>query len=312
LEYHIGIDLGGTNIKAGVVDGAWNIVRQASIPTETDRGQEHVLARMAMIARQVVADAGLKPGQIKGVGVGVPGPVDASGEVVLEAPNLGWKLCPVRERLEELTPWKCLVVNDANAAAYGEFIAGAGRDPGVRDMILITLGTGVGSGIVIKGELFIGPHGAGAELGHSVMTINGRPCSCGQRGCLEQYTSASAIGREAKKKIDSGVKTLLRAGATSKDVFDAAAKGDAAAQEIVDEVCEYMGLACVNFVHAFDPEVILLGGGAAAAGEPLVRGVRAAFKRHMWHVAPTHVTITTAMLGNDAGFIGAAGMAGRK
>ncbi len=308
MSYYIGIDLGGTNIKAGVIDENWKIINRASIPTEANKGQDHVLSRMSAVARQVAREANLRDDQIEAVGVGVPGPVDPTGEIVIQAPNLGWKDAHVRASMEKELPWSVMVVNDANAAAYGEFLAGTGQAKKVSDLILITLGTGVGSGIVVDGELFIGPHGAGAELGHTIMTFGGRTCGCGQRGCLEQYASASAQGREAQKRIDSGVKTLLKPGADAKAIADAAAQGDVAAKEIVDEVCEYLGAACVNFVHAFDPQLILLGGGAGK-GQTLLDGVRAAYKRHMWTAAPSYVTIDLATLGNDAGFIGSAGMA---
>lgn len=312
MDYYIGVDLGGTNIKAGVIDSGWNIVHRASIPTETAGGQEHVLARMAMIAKQVEKDSGVPAGSVKAVGVGVPGPVGPAGDVVLEAPNLGWKNAPVRAAMEAELDWPVFVVNDANAAGYGEYLAGVGRDERVTDLVLLTLGTGVGSGIVIGGKLLIGPHGAGAELGHSIVVPGGHLCGCGQRGCIEQYASATAVIRDGRAAAASGKKTTLPTDPQPRDVFNAAYAGDAVAKAIIDDYYEKLGLACVNFVHAFDPQLILLGGGMAAEGPRLAEGVREAFDRLKWHVAPTYVKFRVAKLGNDAGFIGSAGMASER
>lgn len=305
--YYIGLDLGGTAIKGGILDENNAIVTRRSIPTEAEGGADHVIGRLAELARTLVSDAKLKEGDIGGVGVGTPGPVEPKSQVVLLAPNLKWKNVALGPDLRNQIGWPVQVVNDANAAGYGEFIAGVARD--VDDMVLLTLGTGIGSGIVIGGKLFIGPHGAGAELGHSIIELNGHPCGCGQRGCIEQYASATAIAREAQRRRAAGEKTTMPENPSTKDVFTALAAGDPLATAVVDEACDYLGAAIVNFVHALDPEMVVLGGGVTAAGQALLTRVRAAHKKHHWTASPSYITIELATLGNDAGFIGAANLA---
>jgi glucokinase len=307
MRYYIGLDLGGTAIKGGVIDEQMKVIASRAIPTEADRGADHVIGRLAELARTVAAEAKLKDGDIGGVGVGTPGPVDPKTQLVLLAPNLGWVNVPLGPDLAKKIGWPVQVVNDANAAGYGEFICGAARD--VSDMVLLTLGTGIGSGIVIDGKLFIDPHGAGAELGHSIVHLHGRPCGCGQRGCLEQYASATAIAREAKRRREAGEKTTLSASPTTKEIFSAAMGGDVLADAVIDEACDYLGAAIVTIIHALDPQMVVLGGGVTAAGDFLLNRVRNKFKSHCWKAAPYYVRIELATLGNDAGFIGAAALA---
>ncbi|MBI1370515.1 MAG: ROK family protein [Planctomycetes bacterium] len=308
MKYYIGLDLGGTNIKGGLLDEKANVVAQHSIPTEAKQGPEHVFDRLAFMAGKLMADAKVEASQIKGIGVGTPGPVDRNG-VVLSAPNLaGWKNVPLASELNKRMPMPIKIVNDADAAGYGEYWAGAGRDESIKYLILLTLGTGVGGGIVLDGKLYAGSYGAGAELGHTIIQLDGEPCGCGQRGCLEQYTSATAIARSAARAMAAGEKTSLPANPTTRQVFEALEAGDALAEKVVNRACEYLGIACVNFVRTFDPQMIVLGGGVAAAGEALSKRVRASFMKHTWRIVEPKVIITTATLGNDAGFIGAAGM----
>lgn len=310
MSYHIGLDLGGTNIKGGLLDDKAAVLASDSIATEAEQGPEHVMARMAELARMLAGDAGIAMDQITAVGVGTPGPINAEATVVLKAPNLkGWVNVPLRDRLQELTGRPVRVYNDANVAAYGEFWTGAGET--VRDMILLTLGTGVGGGVIIKGEMFAGAHSAGTELGHMIMEIGGRECGCGQRGCLEQYASATAIARDAQQMIASGRESSMPAEPTSKDVFEAANAGDAVALEVLDHFARYLGVACVNLVRIFDPEMIVLGGGVVAAGDVLTRRVRGVFDDQTWNMREERVKIGLAQLGNDAGFIGAAGLASK-
>ena len=308
VPYYIGLDLGGTFIKGGLLDEKNTVLARHSIPTEGHISPDHVMDRLELLGRDVAQRAGIAWDNIAGLGVGTPGPTTAEG-VVMMAPNLaGWKDVPLQSGLAERTGLNVKVVNDANAAAYGEFLAGAGKDGDVRHMILLTLGTGVGGGVIINNELFIGPHGAGAELGHSILTLGGRPCGCGQRGCLEQYASATAIVREAKRRLGDGEESTLPVEMTAKDVFEFAQGGDKLADSIIDEACRYLGAGIVNFIHAFDPQVIVLGGGVANAGEPLLERVRRHIEDQMWHVAPIYSRLVAAELGNDAGFIGSAGL----
>jgi glucokinase len=309
MRYYIGLDLGGTAIKGGVLDENLEVIADSAIDTESAGGAEHVIARMAELARVLARDAKLSASDVRGVGVGTPGPIDPKTHIVLEAPNLGWKNVALGARMQKLLGWPIAVVNDANAACYGEFIAGIGRQLAVTDMVMLTLGTGVGGGIVIDGKLFVGPHGAGAELGHTIVTVNGRPCGCGQRGCIEAYASASAMMREARRRLEAGEKSSLPPSPSTKDLFDAAGVGDAVARAVIDEACEYLGAGIVNFIHAVDPQLVVLGGGVTAAGESLLQRVRDAFDRHAWKASPAYARIELATLGNDAGFIGAASLA---
>lgn len=312
MQYTIGLDLGGTQIKGGILDQAYKTVVKDRIATEADGGPGHVIGRLALLARQLVKKAHIAPGDIAGVGVGTPGPVDPKTQVVLMAPNLGWTNVALHKTLEDLCGgWPVTVVNDANAACYGEYIAGVGHTEKVRHMVLLTLGTGIGGGIVMDGKLFVGPHGAGAELGHTIVHLNGRPCPCGQSGCVERYASSPAIAAEAQRRVAAGEKTILKPTDKTQQVFEAAAKGDAVACAVIDEACEYLGAAVANFVHATDPELVVLGGGLTHEGEALLGRVRKFYKKHYWKAAPSYIKIVLATLGNDAGFIGAAGLAKR-
>ncbi len=309
MTYYIGLDLGGTAIKGGIVDEQWQVVHHGSIPTEREGGPDHVIGRLSLLAKKMVQEAKLDPKEIGGVGVGTPGPVDPKTQVVLNAPNLGWSNVSLHGTVQKQLGWPVTVVNDANAACWGEFIAGVGKQAGVRDMVLLTLGTGIGGGIVIDGKLFVGPHGAGAELGHTIVHIGGHPCGCGQRGCVEQYASSTAIAREANRRIEAGQKTAMQKGIKTQQVFEAAAQDDPVACSVVDEACEHLAVGIVNFVHGTDPQLVVLGGGVTAEGDALLGRVQKFFQKHYWKAAPSHMRIVLATLGNKAGFIGAAGLA---
>lgn len=309
MAYYIGLDLGGTNIKGGLVDDNANTLAERTVATEADQGPSHVMDRLAMVTRELLSGAQVKLQDLGGIAVGTPGPLSADQSVVLSAPNMkGWKNIPLRDDLSKRVGRAVRVVNDANAAAYGEFWAGAGRVASIKHMVLLTLGTGVGGGVVINGRIFAGAHGAGTELGHTIIEPKGLACGCGQYGCLEQYTSATGIAKAAQRRLDAGAKSALKSGATSKDIFDAAQQGDAVALEIVDEFAGYLGIASVNFVRIFDPQMIVIGGGVVAAGDFLIKRVRRVFEERTWKVRPERVVIEAAKLGNRAGFIGAAGM----
>jgi glucokinase len=310
VRYLIGLDLGGTAIKAGVVDEQWRIIARSSIPTEAHLGPEHVISRLGLIAQQVTQQAGLNWSAIDGVGVGCPGPCTEEG-LVLAAPNLpGWTEIPLQKQLVRQMGVTVAVVNDANAAGYGEFIAGTGRiDPQIAHMILLTLGTGVGGGIIIDRKLLVGPHGNAAELGHLIVAINGRPCGCGQRGCLEQYASATGITREARRLIAAGQSSAMPAEPSAKDIFTHAQAGDALALAVVDDMCVHLAAGIITIIHSFDPQLVVLGGGVAAAGDWLLDRVRSHVGQAYWTMSKPFARIEAARLGNDAGFIGAAALA---
>lgn len=310
LRYTVGLDLGGTNIKGGVLDEGGGIVAKGMIKTEAESGPGHVIGRLGMLAERLMREAGLGKEDVDKIGVGTPGPLDPAAGLVLSAPNMpGWKMIRLKDELMGVTGMDVKVVNDGNAAAYGEYWTGSARDERVQHMILLTLGTGIGGGVVIDGKIFSGAHGAGTELGHMIVKPGGRPCGCGQLGCIEQYASATAFAREAKRRIDAGEVTSLEGEVTTKDVFDAAADGDAMSRAVIDRGIDYLGKACVNLVRIFDPQVIVIGGGVIAAGEAVMGRLRRSFDDQTWTVREERVEFAAATLGNDAGFIGAAGMA---
>ena len=308
MSYTIGLDLGGTAIKGGLLDDVANVMAQDKIPTRPEEGPDGVFTRMAEFADRLCDEAKIDPDEVRAVGVGVPGPMTTEG-MLLYAPNLaGWRNIPIQKQFGRKLRWPVRVVNDADAAAYGEYWAGAARDQTIQYSILLTLGTGVGGGIILDGEIYSGPHGAGAELGHTIVQLNGHPCGCGQRGCLEQYTSATAIAKEAKRRLEAGAASTLSDNPTARDVFQAMEAGDKMATEVVDLCCEYLAIACVNMTRIFDPQMILLGGGVTAAGSALLDRVRADYQKHSLTIYEARARIELASLGNDAGFIGAAGM----
>ena len=310
----IGIDLGGTNIKGGVCDEHGQLLVRDSIETEADHGLDHVLARMAGLVAELKERANLANSRIAGVGVGSPGPLSHEKGIVYHAPNLpGWVNVPLRDRLSALTRLPVVVENDANAAAFGEFTAGAGRD--VRHLVMMTLGTGLGGGIVLNGKLWRGAFDSAGEIGHMVIVPNGRPCPCGQLGCLERYASANAVAERLAEAVRAGEQSALKPKVLggepfdARDVLGAMAAGDKLASRIWDETCYYLALASVNMQHLLNPELVVLAGGLINAGDRLLRPVREHFDRLSWKIAPDAPRIALATLGNDAGTIGAAALA---
>lgn len=317
MAHYLGLDLGGTNIKAGIIDANFHLIAHTSVPTEAGKGPDAVIENMAAAARSVAARANIDMGEIAGIGIGAPGPLDLVKGIVLAAPNLpGWKNVPLRDRIQKLTGRPAILENDANAAAFGEFCAGAAAGDEIRDMVMLTLGTGVGSGIVVNGKLVHGAFNLAGEAGHMIVNPEGERDGCGTHGCLEIYGSASHTARRATEAVAGGAKSslsaLLKAGPgkiTAKDVFQAAEQGDALANQIIDETAKYLGIACVNFCRILDPRMIVFAGGMTLAGDFLFDRIRAAFKRHSWTIVADRVEIVPATLGNDAGVIGAAAVA---
>jgi len=234
--------------------------------------------------------------------------------IVYASPNLpGWENIPLRARFSAATGLPVTLDNDANVAAYGEFIAGAGK--GTRDMVMLTLGTGIGGGIILNGRLHRGAFDNAAEIGHTIAVANGRPCPCGQRGCLERYGSANAVAERFVEALEAGEDSPLKASVeagetlTAVDVERAAQAGDALAVRIWDETCLYLALACIDIQHTLNPECVVLGGGLIGAGDQLLKPVRGHFQQQSWQLAKDHPRIELATLGNDAGIIGAAALA---
>jgi glucokinase len=307
----IGIDLGGTNIKGGVLDRAGRLLRRDSIETEGERGREHVIGRVVGLIESLAAASGTPRTDFAGVGLGAPGPMSHKAGVIHAAPNLpGWSSVPIRDILAQRTGLKVTLENDANAAAFGEFTAGAGR--GVGRMFMMTLGTGVGGGLVIDGRLERGHFDNAGEIGHMILFPNGRPCPCGQRGCFERYASANAVSErfvEALRAGEPSSLTLTAPPPQAPEVLAAAEAGDGLAARVWRETVEALALGCVNVQHLLNPELIVLAGGLIAAGDALLRPLREAFSRATWRIAPDQPRIEPATLGGDAGVIGAAALA---
>ncbi|MBU0638746.1 MAG: ROK family protein [Planctomycetes bacterium] len=313
-RYTIGIDIGGTNIEGGVCDEQGVLRRQRAIKTEVEHGFEHTFQRMVRLVDDLLQDAGLTKTDVLAIGVGAPGPLSHERGVIYTAPNLpGWRDIPLQAKLSEATGLPVTLENDANAAAFGEFTAGAARD--VRDMVMLTLGTGIGGGIVLNGLLWRGRFDSAAEIGHMVIVPGGRACPCGQRGCLERYGSANAVIERLIEAVQAGescaLASRLAAGEKldARDVLRAAADGDRRAARIWDETCYYLALAAVNMQHVLNPELVVLAGGLAKAGERLLTPVRAHFEEQRWKIAPDTPEIVLATCGTDAGMIGAAALA---
>jgi len=304
-KHYVGIDLGGTNLKLGLVSAEGELLHRLSTPTESPKGPEHVLQRMADAVGEIAEGAGCATDDVAAVGVGIPGPVDTESGIVHFAPNLScWTNIHVRESLE--TKLGCTIVaeNDANSAAYGEFRVGAARD--VDSMVILTLGTGVGGGIIQNGRLVRGASDMAAELGHLLVRYGGRLCGCGNRGCLEAYASATAVVE--RFRVEAGVSDLAHdPNLDCKAIFDAAYEGgDRAAARIVRETAEYLAVGITNILHALNPEMVVLTGGMMGAGERYLDEVRRAVGEIAFTQTRAGCTIQASVLGGDAGVIGTA------
>lgn len=305
MKYGFGVDLGGTTVKIAYFDETGNMLEKWEIPTVTENGGARILPDIASSIRSFLADRGIPDTAVLGIGIGVPGPVNAKG-VVNKCVNLGWGVFNISEDLAKLTGFPVKAGNDANVAALGEFWKGGGR--GCDNMVFVTLGTGVGGGIVVEGNLLHGAHGSGAEIGHLVLNRNETlPCNCGKRGCVEQYCSATGIVRLAKQYLEShDVPSVLREkeGFSCKDVFDGGKAGDQAALAILDQVYAYMGEFLANVCSTVNPETVVIGGGVSKAGDMLITGIEPYFHKYVFHAAG-NIKFTLASLGNDAGAYGA-------
>ena len=305
MKYGFGIDLGGTTVKIAYFDENGTMLEKWEIPTVTDNGGSQILPDIAASIRAFLEANKINETNILGLGIGVPGPVNAKG-VVNKCVNLGWGVFNISEKLTELTGFPVKAGNDANVAALGEFWKGGGQ--GCDNMVFVTLGTGVGGGIVVEGNLLHGAHGSGAEIGHLIINRNETvPCNCGNYGCVEQYCSATGIVRMAKRYFEANnVESTLKSieNMTCKDIFDAAKAGDAAAIAILDQVYAYMGEFLGNICSVVNPEVVVIGGGVSKAGDVLLTGIAPYFKKSVFHAASA-AKFTLASLGNDAGAYGA-------
>ncbi len=299
-------------MKAGVVDDRGRPRSAVSLPTEPHKGQEHGLEQMCASIRQAIAGAGLQLSDIAAIGVATPGLMDIPAGVILDPPNLKpWRNVPVRQHIHDTFGLPTAFQNDANAAAFGEHWAGAGR--GVRSLVMFTLGTGIGGGIIWNDRILEGEHSHGAELGHiKIEMTQPRSCGCGRKGCLEAYASATAVVQRTREALaeDKGRSSLHRLKdpeeLTSHTVFDAASAGDELASRIVEETAFYLAVGAINLMHTIDPDMVVFGGGMIAAGESFLERIRHHVRILAFAVPAAKTQIRFAQLGSDAGFIGAA------
>ncbi len=319
-EVLFGVDIGGTTIKFGIFDMEGTLHGDWEINTDKTENGRHIIEQIALSIESVIQKAGMEPGQIAGIGLGVPGPVLESGEVI-NAPNLGWRNWNVKKELEQLLGLKVRIGNDANVAALGEMWAGSGM--GCKSLVLLTLGTGVGGGIVQNGRLIYGAHGGGGEIGHiCVNPEETEPCNCGKCGCLEQYASATGVVRLArtcahredltgpveKESVRLAGKEILLKELTAKDVWDAVKKGDPLARRVAEVFGEKLGLALANLAAVLNPEQFLLGGGMSKAGEVMLPYIKKYYEKYVF--APCREAgLGFAALKNQAGIYGAAYLA---
>jgi glucokinase len=312
--YFVGIDLGGTNIKSGVVDNEGLPMSSVSVETHAGKGPETGLDNLVAAAIQAVKTSGLDWDRIAAVGLGSPGTMDLAAGMLLDPPNLpGWANFPIRQRLADRLKKPVTFQNDANAASYGEFWVGAGKDH--RSQVMFTLGTGIGCGIVVDGMIIEGRHSHGAECGHIIIEMeNGRQCSCGAYGHLEGYASATALVKRAHEALDrdesaSLLRSLKHDELTSRAISEAADAGDALARRLMRETAHYLAVGAVSLMHTIDPDIVLFGGGMIAAGQPFLDDIRADIRAMAFPVPAANTRVDYAQLGGDAGFIGAAGCA---
>jgi len=312
--FFLGIDLGGTNIKSGVVDDEGRVLSSISLKTEADKGPEAGLDNLIAAGNQAVERSGLDWERIGCVGLGSPGTMDIEAGMLLEPPNLhGWDNLPVRQLLSDRLAKPVVLQNDGNAAAYGEYWVGAGKN--THSLVMFTLGTGVGGGIVIGGTILQGRHSHGGECGHIIIEAeNGRLCSCGGYGHLEGYASATALVQRAIEALQASADaSLLRSinpeDLSSRAISEAAQDGDQVARLLMRETAHYLAVGAVSLMHTIDPDIVVFGGGMIAAGLPFLEDIRGGIRAMAFPVPAARTRIEYALLGGEAGFIGAAGCA---
>jgi glucokinase len=311
MKYYVGIDLGGTNIVAGVVDEEYNIIAKASTKTNCPRPEKEIADDMARMALEAVKNANLTIDQIEWIGVGTPGIANSETGIIEYSNNLGFKNTPMVKYIQETIDKPVFIENDANAAAYGEFVAGAAN--GAKNAVCITLGTGVGGGIIIDGKIYSGSNFAGAEIGHTVIEVDGAQCSCGRKGCFEAYSSATGLIRMTKEAIAEHPDCIMaqsekeKGKVTARTSFDCMRAGDKYAKAVVDKYIKYLAAGITNTINIFQPDILCIGGGVCNEGDPLLLPMKELVAKEVYtRNSPKNTEIVIAKLGNDAGIIGAA------
>lgn len=310
-KYYIGIDLGGTNISAGIVDDEYNILSKSTTKTNCPRSAKEIADDMARVSLDAVKLAGISIDQIEWIGVGSPGTANSDTGVIEYSNNLGFSNAPMADYIRETINKPVYIENDANAAAYGEFVAGAAK--GTKSAIAITLGTGVGGGIIIDEKIYSGFNFAGGELGHTVIAVDGPQCTCGRKGCFEVFSSATGLVRMTKEAMDLNPQSKMwvmmntEGKVSARLAFDAMRAGDKVAKDVCDNYIKYLACGLTNVINAFQPEVVCIGGGVCNEGDTLLIPVREIISKEVYtRNSPNNTRILVAKLGNDAGIIGAA------
>lgn len=312
----VGVDLGGTSIVVGIVPmHGGDALGLRTLPTDSVRGAKHVVDRMVHLVEacieEVTAAHGTTRDAVAGVGIGSPGPLDRRTGTVINTPNLGWRNFPLRDLIANAVRLPCTLDNDANCATFGEWWLGAGR--GTRTLVGLTLGTGIGGGIVLDGEIFHGASDAAAEIGHMTIDCNGRRCKCGNYGCLEQYASGPAIALRAVEGIEAGAESLIQElvdgrldDVTAATVYEACVAGDAYATEVMKDTAKFLGAGVANIVNVLNPEMVVIAGGVTRAGDHLFQPLLAEVRRRAFKHAADRCRIVPAALPGTAGVVGAA------
>ncbi len=312
MKYYVGIDLGGTNIVAGVVDEKYSIISKASKKTNCPRKATEIAADIGDCALEAIEKAGLSVDDIEWVGIGTPGIADNENGIIEYANNLGFKDVPMAEYVKKKINKPIYLANDANAAAYGEFVAGAAKN--AKNAVCITLGTGVGGGIIIDGKIYAGSNCAGAEIGHMVIEVDGPDCTCGRKGCFEVFSSATGLIRMTKEAMEQdkdsamwSISNEYGGRVTARTSFDAMRAGDKTAKAVVDKYIKYLAMGITNTINIFQPDVLCIGGGICNEGDTLLLPVKALVAQEVYTKnSKKNTEIVIAKLGNDAGIIGAA------
>ena len=313
MANYVGIDLGGTNIKAGVVTGEGKLLNKVTCKTNADRPMEDIIHDMGKLAADAIKDAGLEVSDIEAIGIGSPGTPDNDEGLLVYSNNLPFVMAPMRKLIREVIDLPVYIDNDANCAAMAEAVAGAAK--GAKDSVTITLGTGVGAGVIVDGKIYSGFNQAGSEFGHTVLVSGGINCPCGRKGCFEQYASASALARMTREAAEKAPDSLLhkayeQQGEWNAQVaFIAMREGDETAKEVVDTYTSYLADGLANAINAFMPEVLVVGGGVCNEGDPLLIPMREkTMSRPYFGPGVKKTRIELAQMGNDAGIVGAAMM----
>ena len=311
----LAIDVGGTKIRIAIISGKGKIIAKEQRLTLADEGLEAVTGRIISGIDRLLRLKNLAPSQLHSIGIAAAGAIDSEKGLVTSSPNLpGWCDVPLRDIVKSKYGVDTFLINDASAAALGEHEFGAGR--GVNNLIYLTVGTGIGGGIIIDGKLYLGPSGSAGEIGHMTIDVNGQRCSCGNTGCLETLASGTAMAKEAIKRIKQGEKSSLTEivggkieNITAETVEVAARGGDSLASEVISEAATYLGVGMVNLVNIFNPEMIIVGGGVAKMGDLLLNPVRQVVQERAFQLPAQAVRIVQAQLGDDSGLLGAAAFA---